>query len=465
MALTALAFLAVYAFMLMRAFTVHPKWGLFTYIAVFYLHPPMRWWGASLPSAIRWSLLAALVTLIAASGSKFRSHATPWSSLTVTKCAIALVTWMWIQLAWANPMHFEDLILFSKYLLLFYLIYHIMADKQGLVDFSIVHVLGCFYFGMLALDAGGAGRLEYIGGPGTNDSNTLGMHVSTSLFFAGAIILSQPGWRRWLMFITVPVITNCVVQTESRGAFLGAACGSLAFYYYAPKEHRKIIMSLGTIAVFVLLAYAPAAYWERIASIGAVTNEEVEVDHSAESRIVIMKAQWEMFKDYPMGLGARTTAYLSRGYLATEWLTARPGQDRETQGARASHNTLMAVVTDYGLPGIIITVVAGFAVLGMLRRLKVVSRTCRDKTLVLCGAAAAAALTTVLIAGLFTNYVRAEIQLWSIALIAAILQIAARMEAQEQTAPGDAGHRRPDAAGPLPAVPAQAGRAQATQTP
>ena len=53
MSLTALAFVATYAYGLLRAFTSHPGWGLVTYMAVFYLHPPMRWWGASLPDAIR----------------------------------------------------------------------------------------------------------------------------------------------------------------------------------------------------------------------------------------------------------------------------------------------------------------------------------------------------------------------------------------------------------------------------
>lgn len=423
MSLTALAFVATYAFGMLRAFTSHPGWGLVTYMAVFYLHPPMRWWGTSLPDAIRWALIAAVVTLLALPRAKLPASATPWQSLPITKVIVAYTVWMWIQLAWANPMHFADLILVTKYCLLLYLFYRIVVNEQWLVAMSLTHVLGCFYFGWLALDASGTGRLEYIGGPGVNDSNTLGMHVSTSLFFAGTLILTQRGWRRWVTVATVPVIANCVVQTESRGAFLGAAVGSLAYFYFAPKRHRAVILSLGTISLFVLLAYAPSAYWERIASIGAATDESEELDHSAQSRLVIIGAQFRMFKDHPLGLGSRTTAYLSRDYLAAEWLTAGRGVDRSRYGARASHNSIMSVITDQGIPGIIISAFALLAIITMFRRMRSYAHRGEDPTIALMGASCCAALVTVWTAGLFTNYLRAEIQIWCLAMLAAITQL------------------------------------------
>ena len=191
---------------------------------------------------------------------------------------------MWYRRC-GNPSHLEGVILMTKYILLFFLIYRIVTDEQKLLEFSVVHVLGCVYFGWLALDAEGTGRLEYVGGPGANDSNTLGMHVVTGIFFAGSILLAQRGWLRWLCLLSAPILANCVVQTQSRGAFLGAACGSLVYLYFAPKRHRKFIVSLGAIALFILLAYAPATYWERMATIGAATDETQEIDNSAMSRV------------------------------------------------------------------------------------------------------------------------------------------------------------------------------------
>lgn len=64
MSLTALGFVAVYVLALTLAFVRHPLWGLLAYFWVFYNHPPTRWWGEGLPDA-RWSLMAAVVTLVA----------------------------------------------------------------------------------------------------------------------------------------------------------------------------------------------------------------------------------------------------------------------------------------------------------------------------------------------------------------------------------------------------------------
>src|SRR5262245_28767941 len=63
--LTAIAFAGVFALALVLAFVRHPIFGLGAYLLAFFNHPPDRWWGQSLPD-LRWSLLAAAVTLVAA---------------------------------------------------------------------------------------------------------------------------------------------------------------------------------------------------------------------------------------------------------------------------------------------------------------------------------------------------------------------------------------------------------------
>lgn len=451
MSLTGIAFVLSYLYGLVCAFAVHPRWGLFTYMAAFYLHPPYRWWGVSLPE-LRWSLIAAVVTFLAMPSAKLPPDTTPWSAHLINKVMIVYVAWMWVQVAWGNPNHMEGVILMTKYVILAFLIYRLINDEQGLRDFALCHVAGCFYFGMLALGADGTGRLEFIGGPGVNDSNTLGMHMSTGLIFAGSLILSQSGWRRWFALLTVPVLANCIVQTESRGAFLGAACGGLVYLYYAPRQYRKFITSLGAIGVFILLAYAPAAYWERMSTIKDVQDEE-RIDASAESRMVIIKAQFQMFLDYPFGLGFNTTAYLSRGYLGVEWLTVNPGEDRLTQGSRASHNTLMSVLVDQGIPGVLIAAVGGFAVLGALRRVGRFDANRSHPELGLMRAAICASLASIFVSGMFTNYLKAEVLLWMMALLVSLTQLVERMEHHDRGTPRVPGPLRAGSAG-LPTSPA-----------
>jgi hypothetical protein len=64
MSLTAAGFLLVFMAALILAFTHGPKFGLFAYLWAFYLHPPERWWGDQIPD-LRWSLIAAVATIIA----------------------------------------------------------------------------------------------------------------------------------------------------------------------------------------------------------------------------------------------------------------------------------------------------------------------------------------------------------------------------------------------------------------
>lgn len=432
MTLTAIAFVVSYVFGLVRAFVSHPRWGLYTYLGAFYLHPPSRWWGVGLPD-LRWSLIAAIVTLLALPSAKLPPSTTPWFAHTITKVLVAYVAWMWVQTAWGNPNHFEGVILMTKYVILYYIIYRLVLDERGLLGFAAAHVAGCFYFGLLAFGAEGSGRLEFIGGPGVDDSNTLGMHLGTGMLFAATLILSQRGWRRWAVLLTIPFIANAIVQTESRGAFLGAACGGLVYFIFAPKVYRKTLLTLGALGICVLLAYAPAVYWERMQTLKAVQSDEVEIDRSAESRFVIIEAQWRMFLDHPQGLGFNTTGYLSPLYLDVQWLTADAGQDRAVFGARSSHNTIMSVVTDQGVPGIILMVIAAFAIFSMMRTLKKIEATAANRTVALMGASICGSLICVFVSGLFTDYIKAEVQLWCIALLVASLEIAR----QHQIAPGD----------------------------
>ena len=64
MTLTGLVFMVGFMVLLLLALARDPIFGLFAYIAEFYLHPVSRWWGHFLPD-LRWSMLAAIVTLFA----------------------------------------------------------------------------------------------------------------------------------------------------------------------------------------------------------------------------------------------------------------------------------------------------------------------------------------------------------------------------------------------------------------
>jgi len=91
MSLTGIAFLIAFAAGCVLALGRHPIYGLVTYMGVFYLPPYLRWWGEALPN-LRWSLLAAVVTLAAVQihRTKLLSHGKLFSH-SVVKWLLVLV--------------------------------------------------------------------------------------------------------------------------------------------------------------------------------------------------------------------------------------------------------------------------------------------------------------------------------------------------------------------------------------
>jgi hypothetical protein len=172
---TSLIFLLAFFAGILACFVRSPVWGLYTYIAVFYLHPPSRWWGAFLPD-LRWSLFAAIVTLIAVLVRKRDLSREPFFRHGLSWIVLLYVLWMWMQIPFVvSTAHMTGVVLFTKYLVLLYLIYQLIDTPEKVRDFLLAHVVGCFYLGWLAFTAEGGGRLEGVGGPGIDDSNTMSL--------------------------------------------------------------------------------------------------------------------------------------------------------------------------------------------------------------------------------------------------------------------------------------------------
>ena len=197
--MTGVIFLALFAAGLGAAFFRHPRWGLYVYVALFYLHPPSRWWAASLPD-LRWSYLAALVTVIATFMLPKDTTRPPWQSSTVGKLLIAYTVWVWIQLPWAlaPETHFYLATLYLKYLVVFFLIYRLIDTRERVVEFLLCHLGGCLYLGYLGLSARYNGRLNGLGGPGIDEANLLAAQLATAVVIGAMLLLSERGWRWWV---------------------------------------------------------------------------------------------------------------------------------------------------------------------------------------------------------------------------------------------------------------------------
>jgi hypothetical protein len=430
--LTGLAFLMAFAAGIGLAVLRHPMFGLYTYIAVFYLHPPSRWWGETLPD-MRWSLLAAAVTLIVSWRLPPIPGRQSWLSTTPGKVLTMFTLWLWLQNLWAlePEAHLEASFLFTKYVVLYYLIYRLAVTARDMQRFLLVHVAGCAFLGWLAFGIDVSGRLEGVGGPGIDEANAFAMQMATAVAVAAMIALASGGWR-WFAIIVLPFILNGVILSGSRGGFLALVGGGMVLWYLKPKEYRKLFYAFAALGVVLMGILAHDMFWERMGTIEAAAERDEAADTSALSRFALVDAQFRMFKSYPHGTGHRGTATLSPRYLDERFLSGGPDESQERR--RSSHNTFMTALTEQGIPGAIFYVwVWSWCALTALR-LKRNQAFVADPQRAALLASVAAGLVIVLVAGVFVDYIKAEVQIWLSALLASLAALAAQPAAEPTTA-------------------------------
>lgn len=296
-----------------------PVFGLYVYVATFYLHPPSRWWGNDLPD-LRWSLLAGLVTLAATLRLPADSERPSWITTTPAKLLIAYTVWVWVQNAWAlDPSSHLDLsILFTKYVILYYLVYRLVNTPRQFTLFLLAHLAGCFYLAWLAFNARFTGRLEGVGGPGIDEANALGMTMATAAAVGAALMLRFRfrDWRCWIPILVMPWVLNALVLTGSRSSLLGLIAGGLTIWYLKPKGYGLKFYGFAALGLVLIGMLAHDQFLSRMRTITVAIDAPEELDVSAESRIELLKVQAEIVWDREyrgqLGLSIQDTARAGR---------------------------------------------------------------------------------------------------------------------------------------------------------
>jgi hypothetical protein len=416
MSLTAIVFALAFLGGMFLCVARHPIFGLYTYVAVFYLNPPSRWWSEGLPD-LRWAFVAAAVTFGATllrSGTGFRKK---WLSHRPALLFCVYVLWMWIQFPWVvdTSAHAYGVGYFTKYLIVFYLIYALVDSSRHLAGFLTIHAAGCLYLGLLAFSFGGSGRVDGVGGPGIDDANSLGMQLSTGAFAGAAVFLASVSNWKWVGALAVPFAMNGVVLAGSRGGFLGLVAGGFAFFLFRPRRALFVTTAAAGAGLVLFFVLATAQFWERVATILQPVESKVVEDASIGTRIALVPAQLAMARDYPFGAGFDGTTALSFTYIDVRYHSGREG--------RSSHNTLLSALVDQGVPGLILWVWMIAATGTLLLRVRQWARVHDDRSLSWMAAGVAAMTATVIVAGLFAPYLNKEVYIWCLALACAMASI------------------------------------------
>ncbi|MGQ0652117.1 MAG: O-antigen ligase family protein [Betaproteobacteria bacterium] len=327
------------------------------------------------------------------------------------------VAWFWLTSFWAleETKHFDAAILHSKYLLVFWMIYRLVDTPSKVTAFLWAHVLGCFFLGILCYMAQYSGRLDGVGGPGIDDSNTLGMHLATGVVTGAMLLLRTSGWRWFFLVAAIAFTLNGMIMTSSRGAFLALLFGGASLLLFRAPVYKRKFAVYAVLAVVLVSVVAAQNFWERMSTVrAAVSMTEDAMDVSMESRIEMLKAQAQMAWQHPLGSGHRGSEVMSKFYLDPIYLTA--------EGARSSHNVFMTVLVEQGVPGVILFFALVFWVASTLLRLRSKAIREDDALLMIHAGAIAGVLAVVFVGGLFADFAKVEVQIWMIALLAVISQ-------------------------------------------
>jgi len=245
------------------------------------------------------------------------------------------------------------------------------------------------------------------------------MHLDTGVVAAAMLTLHLKDWRRYFCIAAIAFSMNAIVLTGSRGAFLALLSGGLMLLYLRPVAYKKVFYVFAVLGVLLFFRVASTQFWDRMHTVEvAAAGDEEAMDGSAASRYAMAAAQLDMARLYPFGAGHRGSEVLSPRYLRREYLA--------TAGVRSSHNAFLTVLVEQGVPGAIIfvwiVVWTGTALRKLKRETAVRTPTPEQVTRAVHAAAIGGGLMVVLIAGMFADFSKCEVQVWLMALLASLLQ-------------------------------------------
>ncbi|BET58364.1 hypothetical protein GEO60473_14040 [Geobacter sp. 60473] len=147
---------------------------------------------------------------------------------------------------------------------------------------------------------------------------------------------------------------HIVLYTGSRTAYVGILA-FVAFAFYTSNYKRKFI---GYIVLVLALSVPliPSDYQDRFKSI--FTLEEKE-GRSSEARIQILEDAWEIFTDYPFGVGVAAFPKVRAEHF---------GRSQDT------HNLYLEIATNLGIQGMIVVGMLIYKMLGILNHMRIKSR-------------------------------------------------------------------------------------------
>ncbi len=324
---------------------IHPVYGVMGYLFEWGHHPPLFWWGDSLPD-LRWSFLTSFILLV--------SFAMRYSSLKkIVTEKLTIIYWLvgwWVTMIFVSAYFSVDVDaswdkvdLLWKMILLYFIIAKTPRIPKHYKWIIWMFLFVAFDFSQIATFEGKNRDLK-VSGPGVGDENAVASHVLTAIPFLILYFFKGKKWEKVAAVIVLPFVLNLIILANSRGAMLAVAVMvGIGFLISRGKVRRYYLIGIiaGSALFFQL---TNDQFWER-----QNTISEYDQDSSSRDRITAWLAAFEMFSDYPLGTGGGGYDALNVEYVP-EFSKANGGKGRTVVEPRRIHHRRFRNHILYGIP-------------------------------------------------------------------------------------------------------------------
>jgi hypothetical protein len=402
----------------------NPAFAFVLYEVVYFFNPSNRWWGYMVPdiSYSFFTVVLMLTVLLANFGklNKNKLFAAPQIKWIYFILLLYVVAGFY---AVFPEWHQESTIYFLKLVIIISVAYKLINSERDLNLALWGYIFGSFYIGFLTYQVGrgSMGRVEGIGTVDALNSNSIAAAIAPSLILCLYYYWNSSNLKIKLLFALAGIfIANALVLINSRGAFLGAACGLayfMFFMYFSPLQKRfqkTTVISLIIVGLSGVFYLADDSF---IARMGSISNTKVDVaKESGTTRTEYWKAAWNLAKDYPLGTGSRGFEYYAPIYIAEGVNT---GKSRH----RAVHSTWFEALSEVGYLGFFALIMMLYASFKATKKCKELLRKQNDINNYFKILALEAALISFMVSMTFINRFRAEVFYWLILFTACAYNI------------------------------------------
>ncbi len=254
-------------------------------------------------------------------------------------------------------------------------IFLLIRVVNSIEDFKIIlwpFIAGSVFLSWQSHQIGGfsGGRLNNIGGADFSEANALAAFLIFSVILLGFKLFRSALWQKGLIIVCIALIFNTFIMTQSRAVFMGLFFGGCYVIVASPKKVKVQLFLYAIAGIFMLRILAPDNFWDRMYTIDdqaeLISEDNSLINQNTElSRLDFWRTSIDIFKDHPMGIGAKNF-----GNVIPLYDPRNPGLD--------AHNTYVVCYTEIGVIGISLFLIIIFETFLQFRRIKQMSTLLTD---------------------------------------------------------------------------------------